>query len=105
MRVRAARLPFRAHPSPHNGNIRLGPFPIVFLWETTSCILRLRRIYSPAFFIPTLCVSTRLRNRRETMVTAALKRFWSGGHGEAGGEAGGATTVAVKPGLWTRLSE
>lgn len=38
------------------------------------------------------------------MVTAALKRFWSGGHGEAGGEAGGATTVAVKPGLWTRLS-
>lgn len=38
------------------------------------------------------------------MVTAALKRFWSGGRGEAGAEAGGATTVAVKPGLWTRLS-
>lgn len=39
------------------------------------------------------------------MVTAALKRFWSRGRGEAGGEASGATTVAVKPGVWTRLGE
>lgn len=88
----------RQHPA-------LGPSPTVFQWETTSCILRLRRISSPDFFILTLHISTRLRNCRKMMVTAALKRFWSRGRSEAGGETSGATAVVVKPGVWTRLGE
>lgn len=37
------------------------------------------------------------------MAAAALKRFWSRGRSEMGGEASGAVTVAAKPGLWARL--
>uniref|UniRef100_A0A8D2JGJ9 Translocase of inner mitochondrial membrane 29 n=1 Tax=Sciurus vulgaris TaxID=55149 RepID=A0A8D2JGJ9_SCIVU len=38
------------------------------------------------------------------MITAALKRFWSRGRGEAGVEAGNAS-AAVKPSVWARLGD
>lgn len=37
------------------------------------------------------------------MATAALRRFWSSGRSEAGGEESGSATVTAKPGMWARL--
>lgn len=61
---------------------------------------RLRRRDSPGLFLRLPGVSLRKRTpSRKRMATAALKRLWSRGRGEAGG------TEAAKPGVWARLGE
>lgn len=79
----------------------VGPFPILFRREATSgnvgaCAGETPRAFSFAS-LAFLC-GTRTPSRKR-MATAALKRLWSRGRGEAGG------TEAAKPGVWVRLGE